>query len=376
MSRTLRVLMAVVISLPVTMLASCNRNSAETDSSEAPEARPVTLATASATVLPARLSAPAEVLSPNRSELSTEVTARVARVYADVGATVKAGARILALDSTDYRLALAQAEARVNAAKAKVALAERRVARIDELAQQRFASEDEVLAAKTELESMIADVQVAEADRDVAARNVAACLLIAPFDGVIVERMAQVGTLAPAGTPLVRLIDLSPAEVEASVSSVDAAGLESADELQFESQGKRYPVRLLRLAPVVDRAGRTRVARFGFVGDRAATGSSGTVSWRSTENLLPAGLLVKRADTLGYFVADEGIARFVAVNGAQEGRAFAVDLQDDALRSTLLVVRGHQGLNDGDAIVDAAAIDRNEADVESRDPGGASAGAK
>jgi len=348
--------MAVAFTLAASFLSACSGDSDNKDAAGTPEVKQVTLARASDTVLPARVTAPAEVLSPNRSELSTEATARVARVYADVGSTIKKGERILALDSTDYRLALAQAEARVNAAKAKVALAERRVDRIEELAAQGFASDDEVLAAKTEWESMLAEVQVTAADRDVAARAVDSCTIIAPFDGVIVERMAQLGTLAPAGTALVRLIDLSPAEVEAAVPGTDAAGLEGADELVFESQGNRFPVRLLRLAPVVDRAARTRVARFAFIGERAQTGSSGTLSWRTRQYLLPADLLVKRDDALGYFTAENGVARFVAVDGAQPGRAFAIDLQNDALRETTIVVRGHQGLHDGDAIADASRV--------------------
>lgn len=371
MKRRYRVLKAVALLLPVIALGACGRNAENDASTVESEARRVTLARAADTVLSARVSAPGEVLSPNRSELSTEVTARVARVYADVGSTVKAGARILALDATDYRLALAQAEARLNAANAKVALADRRVTRIEELEKQRFASEDEVLAAKTELESAIADAQVAQADRDVAARNVESCLIVAPFDGVIVERMAQVGTLAPAGAALVRLIDLSPAEIEAAVPGIDATGLESADELAFESQGHRYPIRLLRLAPVIDRAARTRVARFAFTGERAPTGSSGTVSWRSTEQLLPADLLVKRGDALGYFIADGNRAKFVPVEGAQAGRMFVSGLRGEALQNTLLVVRGHQGLNDGDAIVDDA-----PAMSASGSAGGVSAGAK
>lgn len=157
--------------------------------------------------------APATVRAPNRSDLSTDVSARVARVVVDVGGTVAAGELLLALDDTDFRLALAQAQARVGSAQARVGLAEQRLERAQRLREQRFVSEDEVLALATEAEAAQAELRIARADRDVAARNVEKCRITAPFDGVVVERMAQVGTLAAAGTPLLRLVDLAPVEL-------------------------------------------------------------------------------------------------------------------------------------------------------------------
>jgi multidrug efflux pump subunit AcrA (membrane-fusion protein) len=191
---------------------------------------------------------------------------------------------------------------------------------------------------------------VADADRRVAARNVEKCLIVAPFDAAVVERFAQVGARIAAGSPLLRLIELSPPEVEAAVQSEVAAELAGATEYWFERQGRRHPLRLLRMAPVVERAARTQVTRFAFVDAPAPAGSSGTLYWRAPGQSLPAALLVKRDEVLGFFTARDGRARFVPAPGALEGRPVAVDLPAD----TMLVVRGQQALNDGDAIVDRA----------------------
>ena len=56
--------------------------------------------------IPDRGTAPASVIAPNDSRIAAEVTAKVARVHAEVGGTVKAGQPLLELDATDYRLAL------------------------------------------------------------------------------------------------------------------------------------------------------------------------------------------------------------------------------------------------------------------------------
>lgn len=290
--------------------------------------------------------APATVRAPNRSDLSTDVSARVARVVVDVGGTVAAGELLLALDDTDFRLALAQAQARVGSAQARVGLAEQRLERAQRLREQRFVSEDEVLALATEAEAAQAELRIARADRDVAARNVEKCRITAPFDGVVVERMAQVGTLAAAGTPLLRLVDLAPVELEADLQSADAGRLDQAQDLRFHSQGRSWPVELLRLAPVIEAGARTRVARLGFTDAAPEAGRTGELRWMLPARELPPRLMVRRGNALGVFIAEDGIARFIAAPGAQEGRPFAVELPADAR----VVTEGQQGLQDGDRI--------------------------
>ena len=296
--------------------------------------------------LPDRGTAPASVMAPNDSRIAAEVTAKVARVHAEVGGTVKAGQPLLELDGADYRLALAQADAQVTAARARVALAEQRQQQALTLRKKQFVSDDAVLELKTGVQAAEADLDVAQAQRAVAARNVEKCRIVAPFAGAVLERQAQVGAMATPGAPLLRLVDLAPPEIEAQVQAGQADELPRATEIVFENQGKPYPARLLRLSPVVDAAARTRVARLAFADRAARAGSSGTLRWLTPGALLPPDLLVKRDQALGAFVAENGRARFVPAPAAQEGRPFSVSLPPE----TAVVTRGQQGLSDGQAV--------------------------
>ena len=219
--------------------------------------------------LPDRGTAPANVIAPNDSRIAAEVTARVARVHAEVGSTVKVGQLLLELDAADYRLAQAQADAQVTAARARVALAQQRQQQALTLRKKQFVSDDAVLELKTGVQAAEADLEVARAQQAVAARNVEKCRIVAPFAGVVLERQAQVGATATPGTTLLRLVDLAPPEIEAQVQAIQADALPRASELTFDGQDRRYPVNLLRLSPVVDAAARTRVARLAFA-NRAA----------------------------------------------------------------------------------------------------------
>lgn len=332
-------------------LAACG-DEAPPQRAPADAAKPVVTEPAAERVLPRIGSAPAEVRSANESELSADVTARVDEVVADVGSTVEEGDTLLRLDARDYRLALEQAEARAAAAQARLDLATQRLARARELVREQFVSEDEVQALQAERDAAAAELRVARADRAVAARNVAKTRIVAPFDGVVVERFAQVGTLAAAGTPLLRVVQSEGIELEASIQASEAAGFAAASERVFEQGGRRYEVRLLRMAPVVERAARTQVARLAFVDEPAPVGSAGTLRWRAPGQSLPPDLLVRRDGVPGYFIVEQGRARFIEVPDAESGRAFDVDVAPDAR----LVVSGQQALVEGDAVRDAASV--------------------
>ncbi|MCB1919434.1 MAG: efflux RND transporter periplasmic adaptor subunit [Candidatus Competibacteraceae bacterium] len=296
--------------------------------------------------LPDRGTAPANVIAPNDSRIAAEVTARVARIHAEVGGTVKLGQLLLELDDTDYRLALAQADAQVKAAQARVALTEHRLQQALSLRKKQFVSDDAVLELQTGVQAAKADLDVAQAQQAVAARNVEKCRIIAPFAGVVLERQAQAGALAAPGTILLRLVDLAPPKIEAHIPTAQADDLPHASELLFTSQGQRYPARLLRLSPVVDVVARTRLARLRFTDAAAPPGSSGLLHWEGASNQLPAELLVKRDQTLGAFVVENGRARFKPAPDAQEGRPFTMNLPPQ----TLVITRGQQGVNDGQPV--------------------------
>jgi RND family efflux transporter MFP subunit len=315
---------------------------------EAPAASPVVVQAQPATtlLLPASSSAAASVLSPNDATLAAEVTATVARIAADVGAQVERGALLLELDCTDLRLGLAQADAQVAAAKARVALASQRLQRAETLAGKNFVSADELLAISTERQAAEADAQVVQAQRAITARQVDKCRITAPFDAVVMERQAQVGALATPGLPLVRLVDVSSTEVEARLPDAEAGGLEGASRIEFESRGRRFPLELVRISEVIEPSTRSRIARLRFSDAAAAAGTSGTLHWQAPGGRLPARLLVQRNGQLGVFVADQGIARFVPVPGAQAGRPADVAQAPGGL----IVVDGQQGLHDGTPI--------------------------
>lgn len=307
---------------------------------------PVTVQSLSGQLVDLEVRAPAVVVARNQSIITAQVTALIRTVEADVGAAVAVGETLIRLDDDDARLARDRARADLHALEAQIEQAVLRLSRGEELLQKNFISDDELVERRTTL-------SVLHANRDAQALAVKSAELVlartrveAPFNATVVARQAQVGSLAMPGTALMTLVQTDQREVDADLDPRFAPDPDNASSLHFESQGRRWPLDVLRVSSVIDTDARIRKARFGFTGELAAIGTSGEVVWLEAAGLVPVPLIVQRDERLGVFVADGNRARFVALPGAQEGRPASNSLPPD----TLIVTRGQSRLQDGDEL--------------------------
>lgn len=290
--------------------------------------------------------APAEVRALNDSTISAEVSAVVLSVHADVGQAVARGDLLLELDPIDYQLNLKQAQANLASNQARLSQAKAKLNRAKKLGNNQYVSADELLERETEV--MVTEAQILANDVavSVARRNLQKCSLRAPFDGVVGQRSAQVGSFVRNGDPLVAVTQVDQFELDAKIPDSQADEVRSTDMLRFESRGQSWPVGLLRLSPVINSEGRTRQARFAFSANAPAVGRSGELVWRVGEGMLPSNLVSRRNGALGVFVLDDGKARFMSLPGAQEGRPVQVQLP----ASSQVITVGRERLQDGLAV--------------------------
>jgi len=299
----------------------------------------------------------AEVVSLNESRLAAEAAGMVRQWHADVGASVKSGDLLLSLDDRDAKLSLAQAKAATGAMQARLDLAQSHAKRAQELSFTGFVSKEALSLRQTELALAQAELASAQAQQDLASRQLEKMQLFAPFDGVIVERHAQVGEKLPAGTLAFVLTDPSAVEVQSLLSADQIAGLQKAQSIHATIGGETYRLRLLRVSPVAVLPSRTQSVRLGFeTSQRPVAGATGQLRWRVGDPLLQADLLVRRNNQLGIFLLEprnkHWQVRFMAIADAQEGRRVpAPNLAPD----TLVVNKGQQRLQDGQ-ILDQADV--------------------
>lgn len=308
---------------------------------------PVTVQPLGELLVERELRAPAEVLSANRATIGAEVPAVIESIKTDVGQVVAKGEVLLALDATDYELALSQARANLASNMARIGQAEIRLKRARDLSGNQYISADDLLARETDVVVLKAEQRALEVAVASAKREVAKCTIKAPFAGVVTERMGQAGSFVARGTPLLMFVETERVEVDAEIAAHLAGSLERAGTMRFVANGSSWPLQLARLSPIIESALRAQRGRFVFSDQAAPIGASGELVWSISGGLLPADLVVSRDGQFGVFVANGESARFVQLANAQEGRPVPVSLPTD----TPIIVGGREKLQDGVGIV-------------------------
>jgi len=293
------------------------------------------------------LRAPATVLSANRAVVTSEVTALIQEVLVDVGASVRKGAVLVRLDNDNASLSLAQSRASLAALAAQILEAKQRLLKAEELLAKHFISDDELINRRTNLEVLQARHQGQLVAIKIGELALARTRIRAPFDATVVQRQAQVGNFAQPGTRLLTLVQTDQREIDVELDPRYAGHMSEVSNVRYLSLGREYRIELLRLSDVIETDSRRLRARFRFLEDVAAIGSSGEIAWRENTGVVPVTLIVQRGLEFGVFVARNGKAEFIAIPAAQEGRPAALGLPDD----TLIVSRGHVMLQDGDELL-------------------------
>ena len=206
------------------------------------------------------------------AHLNSRVPGRIVAVYADLGDRVKAGDRLLLLDSPD--LGMAQVEYRK--AKTRLSVADQAVKRARSLLEGGVVGTGEYQRREGEFQAVLAEVQAAEerlhllgmGEKDIQQlgstalphAKAAQVPLRAPFQGEILERNVTVGEVVDPTKTLLTVADLSTVWVRADFPEQQVAQLKVG--LPIEIRIGAYPNetftgRVSYLASTVDPATRT-----------------------------------------------------------------------------------------------------------------------
>ena len=160
-------------------------------------AQPLAAATQVTTESLARLlvypefSAPATVHSLNDSRLSAEIMASITAIPVRVGDQVKRDQLLLELDCRSYQLRHRSQQARSKELSAQFSLAESQLKRARSLRKQRNISDEQVEQRETELSVLRSKLRFQQQLVEESRIQTERCQIKAPFDGVVLERIAQ-----------------------------------------------------------------------------------------------------------------------------------------------------------------------------------------
>jgi RND family efflux transporter MFP subunit len=158
--------------------------------------------------------------------LSAKIQGRVTEVNFEEGQKVKFGDIVARLDDSNYAAILRQAEAQMRQAKVAMDNAAPTYARYQVLNSQGATSVEDVQGKRTLYDNARTQYDVARAAVALAQTNLRDTLVLAPFDGVVTVKVAQVGeVVAPSAagggstrTGILTIVDMDSLEVQVDVS--------------------------------------------------------------------------------------------------------------------------------------------------------------
>jgi HlyD family secretion protein len=159
-----------------------------------------------------------------KSKASGEVTA----LYVDTGDEVERGDLLAEVDPRDVRNGLAQAQADLEVAEARLQIAESQAARTRELREANVTTQQELEQSILELANARAALTRAETNLELAQERMNDVTIRAPISGTVIEKPVEAGQIIASasgnvsgGTALMRMADLSTMQVRTLVDETD-----------------------------------------------------------------------------------------------------------------------------------------------------------
>ncbi|MDX1381172.1 MAG: efflux RND transporter periplasmic adaptor subunit, partial [Xanthomonadales bacterium] len=222
---------------------------------EGPPPAPVAVDTAQRDTFSASLWVSGTVVSRNDARIAAETEGRITWV-ADVGTRIAEGEPIARIDATDLELTLADSEAQLASLKAQLRYQENNLGRLQQLAASNNAAANQLDEAEAQLEMTRQEIRRAEVAIRQTQRRITQTRVIAPFPGIVTERLVQVGEFVNRGAQVARLVDTEHREIRAQAPLSVASYVRDGMEVSVEHQQRESLSPVLHVIPVGDERSR------------------------------------------------------------------------------------------------------------------------
>lgn len=222
----------------------------------------------------ASLTASGYVVAQRKAAIASKGTGRLIYLGVVEGDKVKKNQIIGKLESTDIVAQLDQAKANLNLQQAGLVDAQNTFSRVQDLFNKGLSSQQEFDQAQSNLNRVLASIEVAKAGIRVAEVSLENTLIRAPFDGTVLTKNAEVGEIvAPFGgsttskTAVITIADMKSLLVEADVSESNIEKISANQDCEITLDAypeKSYSAYVFKIVPTADRSKATVLVKVGF----------------------------------------------------------------------------------------------------------------
>jgi membrane fusion protein, multidrug efflux system len=325
MKLTLAGTVAVLLTALTAMLVGCSRER------ETVSAAPETVSNVA--VISAQMADIADVVeavgtlrAAETSQLAAQMMGNIVEIRVHEGDRIQRGQVLAVLDDAQPRAALDRAtgadlasQQEIVASDSDFALAESTFKRYQVLYDKKSVSPQEFDEVKARYQGAQARCDMARAGQSQAraalqqAHNALAYTrILAPFDGVVTEKKADVGTLASPGMPIFTVEDLRRYRLEATVNETDLRYVRMRQQIPVlvDAVGdKEFKGQVVEIVPAADSASRSFLVKIELPSDPALrSGFFGRAQFSRGERAslqIPRTAVVVRGQLQGIFVLDQ-----------------------------------------------------------------------
>ena len=181
-------------------------------------------------------------------EISSQISGLIKEVLVDFNSQVKKGDLLARIDPATYEVRLSSSRAQLANTRANHNLVKLNTERTRSLRAQELVSQQELDQAEAQLTQAEAQLQIQQASVQTAEVDLARCNLYAPIDGIVMDRLAEVGKTVAASLNAPKLFsiaaDLTKMQIEADVAEGDIGSVEVGQTVNFTVD--TYPNRQFR----------------------------------------------------------------------------------------------------------------------------------
>lgn len=210
------------------------------------------------------------VQAVTEATIAVDYTARIRALPVREGEAFHKGDVLIAFDCSRYQAEVAAARAGARAHELEVAKNRKLLAR--------------GAIGASDVEASIAGLQKARADQMAVQARTGSCDFRAPFDGRLVERVAQEHESPAPNQPLIRIVDTTQMEIEAIVPSKWLLWIKPGSPFTFsvDETGATLTAKVARMGATVDPVSQT-IKAYGVLldkNDSVLPGMSGTATFQ------------------------------------------------------------------------------------------------
>ncbi len=360
--KTLVFPLMIAVSVVLGVLAGCSDKPKEGQKAVSGATVQATLVTVESTLLPIVSTTPGSVIAEQQAQIASRLMGFIREMNVQEGQTVVAGQRLFTVDPTDIQGQVNMARAGQAQADAALADAKNDYERFGALYKEEAIPKLQWDKIRLQYQVSQQQAAAAHAAHDTASAQMKYATVLAPFAGVVTQKMAHAGDLAAPGRPVLALENTERLQVQTSVPPDVFSQLKPGSAVSIQVSGKGGDVvgKVVNLVPAADPVTHSHLVKIDLPqGHGLRSGSFVQVAFPLGTRAgirIPASAILERAGITGVFVADaQGVVqyRMVRTGTATSGK---VEIQAGLNPGERVVTSSTTELQNGDKVVSGGKV--------------------